>query len=267
MNAIASPRVFEFESAPVRSFVRDDEPWFVGVDVCRALDLANPNQAMSRLDDDERYTLLNVEGIAKAGGAQALTIISEPGVYRLVFTSRTAKAEAFKRWLAHEVLPALRRTGRFELAAPAEDQDRLPVSDDQRLWGVPLPKIAAAARFISVARTIYGVEAARRLWEREPDLPAIGPMASAPGECAVARFAREMIVREASMRLPAHDAYRAFQAFCLESGEPDAGYISFCTRFSRLGFVKRYAHARGRSGRSVYLGIAVRSDPAFQDDE
>jgi prophage antirepressor-like protein len=264
MSALVSPRIFEFEAAPVRSFIRDDEPWFVGKDVCAALEIKNHKDALGRLDADERDGVGITDPI---GRAQEVTIISEPGVYRLVFTSRTAKAEAFKRWLAHEVLPALRRTGRFELAAPAEDQDRLPVSDDQRLWGVPLPKIAAAARFISVARTIYGVEAARRLWEREPDLPAIGPMASAPGECAVARFAREMIVREASMRLPAHDAYRAFQSFCLESGEPDAGYISFCTRFSRLGFVKRYAHARGRSGRSVYLGIAVRSDPAFQDDE
>ena len=89
----------------------DGEPWFVGADVCRVLGLTNPSQALARLDEDERSTLIIDEG---ALGGPARVIASEAGVYRLIFTSRKEAAERFKRWLAHDVLPSIRKTGRFE---------------------------------------------------------------------------------------------------------------------------------------------------------
>ena len=101
---------FTFESQSVRAVTIDGEPWFVGADVCRALKLGNPRQALSRLDDDERNTVHIKDGNR---GNPDRTIINEPGVYRLIFTSRRPEAERFKRWIAHDVLPEIRRTGSY----------------------------------------------------------------------------------------------------------------------------------------------------------
>ncbi|RUU51316.1 hypothetical protein EOC99_33835, partial [Mesorhizobium sp. M7A.T.Ca.TU.009.01.1.1] len=111
MNAIQN---FAFEEHLVRVVDREGQPWFVGVDICKALELAKPENALSSLDEDERYTLS--EGVFGAGsGPKARLVVSEPGVYRLVFRSRKPEAERFKRWLAHDVLPAIRKTGQFEV--------------------------------------------------------------------------------------------------------------------------------------------------------
>lgn len=102
---------FQFESSSVRTVMRDGEPWFVGRDVCRALGLENESQALGRLDEDERKGVCISDPLGK--NQQTAIAVSEAGVYRLIFTSRVPKAEAFKRWLAHEVLPSIRRTGGY----------------------------------------------------------------------------------------------------------------------------------------------------------
>lgn len=117
MNAIVP---FSFESTQIRSILQNGEPWFVGADVCRALGLSNPSLGLSRLDEDEKNTLCITEGIR---GNPNKIVINEPGVYRLIFTSRRPEAERFKRWLAHEVLPEMRRTGSYR---PRRRQVALP---------------------------------------------------------------------------------------------------------------------------------------------
>lgn len=106
---------FAFDEHLVRATVRDDEPWFCGKDVCDALAIVKHHQALESLDSDERGTCT----VGTPGGEQSVIVISEPGVFRLVFRSRKPEAERFKRWLAHEVLPALRRNGRYEAEAEA----------------------------------------------------------------------------------------------------------------------------------------------------
>lgn len=96
----------------VRTLIRDGEPWFVAADACRALDISNVSQALSRLDDDEKMTIALTEGHSgKRGGAQFLTIVNEAGLYVLILSSRKKEAKAFKRWIVHEVLPDIRRNG------------------------------------------------------------------------------------------------------------------------------------------------------------
>eukprot|EP01037_Dinobryon_pediforme_P043810 gene43810-55104_t len=107
MNAIIP---FTFETHTVRSLLREGEPWFVATDVCLSLEIANPRDAVSRLADDEKNTVVITDGTR---GNPNMNIISEAGVYRLVFTSRTDATERFKRWLAHDVLPAIRKTGSY----------------------------------------------------------------------------------------------------------------------------------------------------------
>lgn len=180
MNMTANAvQVFSYEGNPVRSLIRDDEPWFVGKDVCAALDIKNHTDSLSRLDADEKGVAITdpLSKTDRGGGAQEVTIVSEPGVYRLVFTSRTEAAERFKRWLAHEVLPALRRTGAFALAA-GDDED-MPKLSHGMLWGQPVAKVNAAARLIGVVSRIYGPEAARALWEREKGLPNLSKLSVA----------------------------------------------------------------------------------------
>lgn len=95
------------EFGEVRTMMRDGEPWFVAADVCRALDLTNPTIAVSRLDEDEKAKLnLGLQG-------SDATIINEPGLYALVLGSRKPEAKAFKRWITHEVIPAIRKNGAY----------------------------------------------------------------------------------------------------------------------------------------------------------
>ena len=108
---------FAFEDHLVRVVKQGDEPWFVGRDVCKVLQIKNETQAMSRLDSDERRDGVCITD--PIGREQSVIVVSEPGVFRLVFSSRKPEAERFKRWLAHEVLPELRRTGSYALHGPA----------------------------------------------------------------------------------------------------------------------------------------------------
>ena len=98
----------------IRTTVIDGEPWFVAVDVCRALDMGNPSQAISNLDKDEKVTLTTNEGHSGVrGGAQMLNVISEAGLYSLVLKSRKPEAKAFKRWITHDVIPSIRKHGAY----------------------------------------------------------------------------------------------------------------------------------------------------------
>lgn len=107
MNGIT---VFENDQfGSVRTIVRDGEPWFVAADVCRASDIQNTTDAMSRLDEDEK----GVDSIYTLGGAQDLLIVNEPGLYSLVLGSRKPEAKAFKRWITHEVIPDIRKHGGY----------------------------------------------------------------------------------------------------------------------------------------------------------
>jgi prophage antirepressor-like protein len=110
------------EFGEVRTLTRNGEPWFVAADVCRVLELGNPSQAITRLEDDEKAnTLISNEGVR---GNPNMTIINEPGLYTLVLGSRKPEAKTFKRWITHEVIPAIRKTGVYS-APGAERADEI----------------------------------------------------------------------------------------------------------------------------------------------
>jgi len=103
---------FGFESFAIRVIPDDSgNPWFVAADVCEALTIGNHRDAVSRLDDDEKDGV----GITDAiGREQETTIINESGLYSLILTSRKPEAKRFKKWVTSEVLPTIRKTGRYE---------------------------------------------------------------------------------------------------------------------------------------------------------
>ena len=108
---------FMFGESVVRVITDENgEPWFVAKDVCRVLGLENNRDAVSSLDEDEKITVANPDGNPRAGIPHRYVVISESGLYALVFRSRKPQAREFSRWVRKEVLPALRKTGRYEVS-------------------------------------------------------------------------------------------------------------------------------------------------------
>lgn len=115
--------IFENEAfGKVRTLNLNGEPWFVAADVCKALELGNPSMTVERLDDDEK----GISTIDTLGGKQRMAIINEPGLYSLVITSRKPEAKAFKRWITHEVIPAIRKHGVYITDREAQAVRRAP---------------------------------------------------------------------------------------------------------------------------------------------
>lgn len=108
---------FTYGEQAVRTVARDGDPWFVASDVCAVLSINNSRQALSYLDDDEKGVTTN----DTPGGAQSVSIINEPGLYSLVLRSRKAEAKVFKRWITHEVIPTIRKTGAYGVERSWQD--------------------------------------------------------------------------------------------------------------------------------------------------
>uniref|UniRef100_UPI004029C0F0 BRO-N domain-containing protein n=1 Tax=Butyricimonas virosa TaxID=544645 RepID=UPI004029C0F0 len=108
---------FEFKGNLVRMKTDESEQyWFAGIDVCNILGLENPTQSVESLDEDEK----KLDYILDSSGQQRKTwTINEFGLYSLVLKSRKPEAREFKRWITHEVLPAIRKVGRY-----TTDQER-----------------------------------------------------------------------------------------------------------------------------------------------
>lgn len=114
---MSAVEVFQFPATgqPLRGLNIDGQPWAVLADACQILALSNPSMAASRLDADD---LSRAEVMDARGRMQSVHIVSEAGLYMLIMRSDKPQAVAFQRWLAKEVIPAIRRTGRYE-AEPA----------------------------------------------------------------------------------------------------------------------------------------------------
>lgn len=102
-------QIFIYGGEQLRTIQQPDGLWWVLRDVCRVLGLAEPHRVASRLDDDEKGRTL----MTTPGGTQEVTIINEPGLYSVILRSDKPEAKAFKRWVTHEVLPSIRRTGAY----------------------------------------------------------------------------------------------------------------------------------------------------------
>lgn len=107
-----------FNDRPVRIIEKDGDAWFVAKDVCDVLELSNPRTSLSLLDDDEK----GVHSMDTLGGIQDMTTVNEPGLYSLILRSRKPGAKAFKRWITHEVLPSIRKTGAYLSPAMTDSQ-------------------------------------------------------------------------------------------------------------------------------------------------
>lgn len=109
------PFTFPTTGQPVRSVVIDGEPWFVGADVTTILGYANGSRDINRHVPERHRRLYR---IGTPSGEQSVSVINEPGAYRLIMRSNQEQAEAFQDWLAEDVIPSIRRTGSYSMPTP-----------------------------------------------------------------------------------------------------------------------------------------------------
>ena len=107
--------IFTFQKRQVRVAGTPDNPLICAADVCEILGFSNSRQAIAGFPDDEK----GVIPTDTLGGRQNLTFLTEAGIYRLITRSNKPEAEAFKRWVFHDVLPAIRHTGGYQIPSPA----------------------------------------------------------------------------------------------------------------------------------------------------
>lgn len=120
-------QVFNFEELPVRTMNIDGEPYFVGSDVAKILGYLKPANAIANHVDDEDKTTTLIQGTGSNYKSKAV-IINESGLYSLIFSSKLESAKRFKRWVTSEVLPAIRKTGTYQV--PDNPMDALQLMFD-----------------------------------------------------------------------------------------------------------------------------------------
>jgi len=161
----------------IRTALIENEPWFVAVDVCRALEIGNSSQAISRLDADEKMiTLISNEGNKR--GNPNMTVVNEPGLYTLILSSRKPEAKAFKRWITHDVIPMIRKTGGY---IPTTDVD-----DDMTI----LAKAVMIGQRTMEEQKRRIAEQQSRIVELEPKALFADAVAASDGTCLVGELAK-----------------------------------------------------------------------------
>ena len=167
-NANGNLVPFDYGDITVRVVVIDGEPWFVLVDLCKVLDIRNARAVTVRLADEQK----GVSQIDTLGGPQSMTIVSEAGMYEVVFRSDKPEAVTFRRWVTGTLLPEVRRTGSFN-AQPA-----LPESREERF---ALALVEAGQMITDRDETIKELTAPARSWQL---------LADANGDFSVAEAAK-----------------------------------------------------------------------------
>ncbi len=153
MNALS----FSFENTAVRTLGTPENPLFVALDVCNALQHSNPWKAIKDLCDAEDVS--KQELVDVKGRKQTVNCVNESGLYALIFGSKLESAKRFKRWVTSEVLPAIRKQGRYE--CPAKDQLPPPMLTEQQAYTI-MSEVAKRAKNCGTHyQTIYRALKAR----------------------------------------------------------------------------------------------------------
>ena len=111
-------QIFNYHDTPLRTVEKDGELWWVLKDVCEVIGIAKHTNVAARLEDDEKGACL----MGTPSGQQSMIIINEPGLYSVILRSDKPEAKDFKRWVTHEVIPSIRRTGSYSVPAPRAQQ-------------------------------------------------------------------------------------------------------------------------------------------------
>ena len=241
--------IFENEAfGKVRTLNLNGEPWFVAADVCKALELGNPSMTVERLDDDEK----GISTIDTLGGKQRMAIINEPGLYSLVITSRKPEAKAFKRWITHEVIPAIRKRGVY-------------ITDEK------LKLLAEKPEMLDVLIQALYILAAEKI-QHDKEHKALLPKAEyydafvEPGDCTNIRTtAKELQVPERAFcrfLLEARFLYRCPAGNLMPYNKPGNEGLFIVRDYVKNGHKGAYTLITPK-GKNLFRLLAVRPEEAF----
>lgn len=125
---------FNFDNHAIRTITINNEPWFLSIDICNALNIANSRDAINKLDEDEYQTLSLKDTVGLtdsiANQVQSVGVVSESGMYTLILRCRDAVKKGsvphrFRKWVTAEVLPAIRKTGKYDQLKPEQFEDAI----------------------------------------------------------------------------------------------------------------------------------------------
>ena len=222
----------------IRTIENDGQPWFVAADVCAALELANPTVTVSRLDKDEKAKV----NLGLSGGPA--WCVNEPGLYSLVLACRKPQARAFKRWITHEVIPAIRKHGLYAISDVAENPEML---------------LAALQALITEKKRGEQLEAqnlaqAQLLLEASPKLSYYEKVLRAPGAVAISKIAKDYGMSARRLNKLLHDLgiqYKQGDQWLLYQEHAANGYTKSETGTSKDGHV--WMHTKWTQAGRLFL--------------
>ena len=187
---------FDFKGASLRTLTDEaGGPWFVLKDCMSILDLGNPTETVKMFDEDEFST---TEVIDSIGRRQQAYIISEPGLYRLVMRSRKPEAKEFQRWVTHEVLPQIRKTGGY-----------IPTSESDSDEDIMARAVLVAQKTIDRKNQQLQAKDAQ-IKMLEPKARFADAVAASDGTCLVGELAK--MLRQNGMDIGQNRLFRLLQA-------------------------------------------------------
>lgn len=188
---------FDFKGAALRTLTDEaGEPWFVAKDACDILELNNVTEALRPLDDDEKSNF-RISEVAQNGGRAPL-IISEPGLYKLIMRSRKPEAKEFQRWVTHEVLPQIRKTGGY-----------IPTSESDSDEDIMARAVLVAQK--TIERKNQQLQAKdTQIKMLEPKARFADAVAASDGTCLVGELAK--MLRQNGMDIGQNRLFRLLQA-------------------------------------------------------
>lgn len=157
-------QLFNFENQEVRTLTIDEEPLFVGKDVAEILGYSNPRKALKdHVDEEDKKDGVTIRD--SIGRDQQPTLITESGLYSLIFSSKMPNAKKFKHWVTSEVLPAIRKNGAYQLPQTPEEQLQLTMKVTNRLVG-RVDKVEKDLKYIKDTAEVDEQERYQLLQER-----------------------------------------------------------------------------------------------------
>lgn len=171
---------FDFKGSSLRTLTDEaGEPWFVAKDVCDILGMSNPSMAVTALDKDEVAQIDPKDYLGSENRSnQAVNIVSEPGLYKLIMRSRKPEAKEFQRWVTHEVLPSIRKTGGY-----------IPTSESDSDEDIMARAVLVAQKTIK-QKNQQIAEQQKRIVELEPKARFADAVAASDGTCLVGELAK-----------------------------------------------------------------------------
>ena len=174
---------FDFRGASLRTLTDEEgEPWFVAKDVCDILGMSNPSMAVIALDKDEVAQIDPKDYLGSENRSnQAVNIVSEPGLYKLIMRSRKPEAKEFQRWVTHEVLPQIRKTGGY-----------IPTSESDSDEDIMARAVLVAQKTIK-QKNQQIAEQQRRIVELEPKARFADAVAASDDTCLIGELAKMLL--------------------------------------------------------------------------